>query len=116
MRQIYKRMLRVLSELTAPRVDKARYAEFFAHPCFLALRQEAARRLDAAADVVYQSDNIDEINRARGAMAGLMFVLDSETNLAHIIAAAEQTTTKDVEQRINEVLTLMESEHGRGKY
>lgn len=95
-----------------PAIPEARYLEFFAHPCWQAFRQTVASRLDSAADVVFKSGDIDEINRARGVMHGLMFVLDTEDNLRNIISdqAEALDASPSIERCIREILKLMETE------
>ena len=112
MKMVVKRILRALGGMPSPMVPRETYDDFFKHPCWLALRQEAAKRLDAAADVAYISEDLKEICKMRGVMQGLMFVLQGEDYLQHIIAENESASVQ-TEERIEALLDLMEKQnHG----
>lgn len=112
MKHLVKRIVRALGALPQPLVKQETFNEFFAHPCWLAIRMEAARRLDAAADVAYQSEEIKEICKMRGVMQGLMFILQGEEYIRHIIAEDQEASTAE-EERAEELLELMEKQnHG----
>ena len=112
MKMLVKRIVRALSLVSPPRVKQEQYDEFFAHPCWLALRQEAATRLDAAGDVAYNSEDIKEICKMRGVMQGLMFILQGDEYLQHIIAE-NQGASMHEEAQIEALLNMMEKQnHG----
>ncbi len=109
MRSTQKKILRAIGDVPIPRVTQQQYDEFFRHPCWLALRQQAAIQLDSAADREFSSLDMNDICMMRGVMQGLLFVLQAQANLMHIIAENEGSS-RTTERRLEELLKLWETE------
>lgn len=113
MKQAIKNILRAIGEQPTPEITAERYTEFFRHPCWLALRQHCAKLLDQATDDAFTAPDINAINKARGVMDGLMFIMDSEENLKVIITDNEDAinASPSIERRIAGLLEMLAEEH-----
>lgn len=107
-----KTVLRTLGSMADPSVSEQKYAEFFRHPCWLALRHHVGIQMDMAADTIFQDSDIDKINQARGALQALMFLFEGEDALKELITdnldALEASLP--IEKRLEAVLKLVDSE------
>lgn len=107
-----KKAIRAISEAKQPSMNKDVYNAFFDSPCWTALRQAAIQRLDSAADIVFTSNDMIEIQRMRGVMQGLMFVIDSRENLTGLISD-NMDVVAEVSNRLKTAITELEKENGR---
>lgn len=114
MRHILKKAVRVISEAKQPTMKKETYNTFFNSACWTALQQAVIQRLDSAADIVFTSNDMMEIQRMRGVMQGLMFIIDSKENLTGLISD-NMGVAAEVSNRLRTAITELEKENGRTK-
>ncbi|HOR77300.1 MAG TPA: hypothetical protein PLG04_00655 [Anaerolineaceae bacterium] len=114
MRHDTKKAIRAIAEAKQPRMNQEVYDAFFNSPCWIALKQAAIQGLDSAADIVFASNDIIEIQRMRGVMQGLMFIIDSRENLTRLISD-NMDVVAEVSSCLKTAITELEKENGRNK-
>lgn len=105
-------LLRHLSMRETPALSKEQVSGFLDSPCWRALRQAAANRIDQALDIERRATSMETILQTRGVIQGLSFLLQGEDTLVGMITDNAEALLAAAEQddKLRQVLQLMEEE------
>ena len=105
-------LIRHLSMRPTPALSQEQVNAFLDNPCWRALRQAAAGRIDQALDIERRATSMETILQTRGVVQGLSFILQGEDILMEMITdnAEVLLSAADQDDKLRQVLQLLEEE------
>ena len=107
---LMKHIFRSVAKQATPMVREEEFETFFKSPVWLVLRQQAMIRLDGAIDLMVSSDEEQVRLKSAGLVQGLLFLVDSEDQIRHLVTDNETLLEESrmVSERLRKILDLTE--------